>query len=154
MAILFRKLQHNAMLCIVSILILIYQDIAEARSILVTQFRMCLKQYIGVNQQVVKIHGITLPATLPVSPVNIAHSRYFSSLIIFIKFTTGSIGIRKHQMIFGITDTRLYHSRLIHFIVQLHFFDNGLDQTFRIGGIINSKICRKTNGSRFRTQNT
>ena len=43
-------------------------------------------------------------------------------------------------MILGIRDTRLHHPRLVHFLIQPHFLDNGTYQAFTVCRIVNGKL--------------
>ena len=43
-------------------------------------------------------------------------------------------------MILGIRDTRLHHPRLVHFLIQPHFLDNGTYQAFTVRRIVNGKL--------------
>ena len=114
---------------------------------------MLLEQQVGINQQIVKIHSITLLAALPITQIDIAHQRNLGSLVSKEKLTVGSIRLRQHQLILGITDTTLYHPRFVYLVVQIHLLDDSLQQILRIRSIVNGKIGSKSQNLGLRTQN-
>ena len=65
--------QHDFLLCIVRILILVHQHILEAVDILLSDVLVVAQQHEGLHQQVVEVHGIGLTATLDVSVVYLSH---------------------------------------------------------------------------------
>ena len=68
-----RELQHYLLLGIVCVLILIHQKVAELCSVLLADFGVFLKEVEGINQQVVKVHGIACTAPLTIDVVYSRH---------------------------------------------------------------------------------
>ena len=121
---LFCQLKHNAVLGKVSVLVLVHQDIAELRPVACKHLRTVAEKQKGIEQQIVEIHGIRLPATLPVAAVNIAYGRHLGRTIAFVGFFVVGIARRRHEVVLGIGDTCLHRTRFIHFLVQSHLLDD------------------------------
>ena len=136
---LLRKLQHDAVLGIVRVLIFINQHITELGSISFADIRMFPEKTVGINQQIVKVHRIALTAPLAIAEVNITCKRDFGRLVGFPHLRARRISLRRYQMVFRIADAALYHSGLIHLVVKLKLLDDCLDQTFRVCRIVNGK---------------
>ena len=84
-----RQLPHNALLGIIGILVLIYQDIAETLHIFLTNILMRLEQLIRQHQQIIKIHGICLSATLH---IDIIDAMQFEATALLV--TQHQLGVR------------------------------------------------------------
>jgi len=123
------QLLHNAMLRIIGILILIHQYIFELTGILLTDFRITVKQQIGIYQQIIKVHHITLPAPVPIPAVDFVRSRHLCLHIALTDSTVSSIRIGKNQPVLGATDAVLDSTGLVSLVIQLHFLNDRLDQT-------------------------
>ena len=134
------KLQHNAVLCKIGILILIYQNVTELVLITRQHLGVVPEQQECVEQQIVEVHRICLPATLPISLVDVAKRRNLGCTVSFVSLLVVGIACRRNQMILGIRDTRLHHPRLVHFLIQPHFLDNGTYQAFTVCRIVNGKL--------------
>ena len=152
--VLLRELEHDAMLGKVRILILVHQHIAELHGILLADVRKVAEQDIGIDQQVIEVHGIALTATLPILAVNLVRSRHLGIPVGLDYFGIRSIRIRRHQMVLGIADTALDAARLVGLVVELHFLDNALDQALGVRSIVNGKVGREADGLRLGAENT
>ena len=151
--VLLRQLPHDTVLYKVGILILINQHIVELRGIAFTNLRMLLEQQISIYQQVIEVHYSPLPAAFPVTQINIPYGRHLGSTVTLKNFRISRIGLRQYQMILRIADSTQYSPRLIRLVIQLHFLDDCLYQTFRIIRIVNGKMSRKTDSLSLGTQN-
>ena len=108
------------MLGIIGVLILIDQHKLETFGIFPAYFRMVFKQQVGIHQQIIKVHGIRLPATLHIAAIDIACSRNPSRSVRLIGFGIRRISIRQNQLILRTGDARLNQRRFIsRFIVVL-----------------------------------
>lgn len=134
------KLQHDAVLCKIGILILIHQNVTELLLITCQHLGVVSEQQECVEQQIVEVHRIRPPATLPISLVDVAKRRNLGSTVSFVSLLVVGIACRRNQMILGIRDTRLHHPRLVHFLIQPHFLDNGTYQAFTVRRIVNGKL--------------
>ena len=103
-----RELHYYGLLCIVGILILIYKHIPETIHILLPHILMPGKQQIRIKQQVVKIHGIGLAATLSIAHVHVFHGRHLT-LYILPHVDAGRVIMRSKEIVFGqATEELLY----------------------------------------------
>ena len=147
------QLQHNSLLRIVRVLILVDQHIVETLYVLLTDILMLMKQLISLHQQVVEIHGVSLSATLRVPIIYISHLRTLL-LDIVCRPRAGLVGTRHQQMVLGHRDTVGHTGRLVNLVIELHLFDNVLDKRTRIGLIINREIAVKAYDLSFSAKNT
>ena len=98
--VLLGKLQHDFLLRIVSILILVNKHIAETLNILLADVLMLMKQQISLHQQVIKVHSISLSATLHI-PIIYMGNLWTFFLNIIRSPRTGFIGMRHQQVVLG-----------------------------------------------------
>ena len=71
---LFRQLFHNQVLRIVGILVLVHQNILKIPAVLVQNLWMITKKDIGLQQQIVEIHGVGLSASIGIHLINLVDS--------------------------------------------------------------------------------
>ena len=71
------ELKNYAVLCEVSVLILIHQNIPEPFGIFIANIRIIFKQKIRIYQQVIEIHRVTLLASFAIPYIYIPHGRNF-----------------------------------------------------------------------------
>ena len=127
------------MLGIIGILVLIYQDIAETLHIFLTNILMRLEQLIRQHQQIIKIHGICLSATLHIDIIDAMQFEATALLVTQHQLGIRCITLRWNEMVLRIAYHGMYASGLVDFIIQLHFLDNGFEQRPRVGLIVNRK---------------
>ena len=151
-AVRFGKLQHDGMLGVIRVLILVYQDITELLAIACQHLRKVAEQHVCVHQQVVEIHSPRLSATLPVHPVYIAYCRNPRRPVRFVSLPVGGISRRKHQMILRVRYARLHKSGLVHLLIQPHLLDNRPQEAFGVGSVIDGKPRSEPDMLRLRTQ--
>ena len=127
LSVLLCQLKHDSLLGIVRVLILIDQHITETLGILSAYVLMLSEQHVRLYQQVVKIHGVSLAATLGVTAVDGCHLRPLMMDIVGSP-RTGGVCLWQQQVVLGHRDTVAHRSRLIHLVVQLHLLDDALQQ--------------------------
>ena len=147
------QLQHDSLLRIVRVLILVDQHIVESFYVLLTDILMLMKQQIGLHQQVVEIHGVSLSATLRIPIIYISHLRTLL-LDIVCRPRAGLVGTRHQQMVLGHRNTVGHTGRLVNLVIELHLFDNVLDKRTRIRLVVNGKITVEADDVGFCSQNT
>ena len=98
--VLLGKLQHDFLLRIVGVLILVDEHIAKTLNILLADVLMLMKQQIGLHQQVVEVHSVSLSATLHIPIIYMGNLRTFF-LNIIRSPRTGFIGMRHQQVVLG-----------------------------------------------------
>ena len=146
-----RQLQHNLLLRIVGILILIHQHVFETVDVLLTDILMMAEEQEGLHQQVVEVHGVRLTASLHVPIIYIRH------LWPFLLCIVGSprarhILLRHEQMVLSHRDAIGHRRRLIGLVVQLHLLDDTLDQRPRVGLVVDGEIAVEADDFRLGTQ--
>ena len=104
MLMLLGQLQHDAMLGEVGVLILVHQNVAELLLIAGQDIGMVAEEQEGVEQQVVEVHGVRLPAPLPVAAVHLAQGGHVGGLVDLAGFAAGGIGGGCHQVVLGVGD--------------------------------------------------
>ena len=114
---------------------------------------MLMEQQIGLHQQVVKIHGVSLSATLRIPIIYISHLRTLL-LNIVCSPRAGLVGTGHQQVVLSHRYTVGHTGRLVNLVVKLHLLDNVLDKRTRISLIINREIAVKADDVGFCPQNT
>ena len=99
MVVLLGQLGDDHVLGKVGVLILIYKDIVEALLIFLQDVGVVAKQYIGIHQQVVKVHRIRYLATVAIGAVNLAGSWSIGSFVLFNKLGVALIVGRSEECV-------------------------------------------------------
>ena len=110
---LLAQLHHDRHLHMVGVLILIYQDIIEAGCIFLSDFFMFSEQLMGQHQQIIKIHGVGLFATLYISQEYLSHFRHLCTLVLLIDGSITGIGFGTHQIVLSHRYLGMDSSRLV-----------------------------------------
>ena len=147
------ELEHDAVLGIVGVLILVHQHIAELRGILQTDVGMVLEQEEGMHQQVVEVHGIALPAALPITAVDVADGGHLRLHVRLLDGCIRGIGIGQYQVVLGIADAALHGARLVGLVVQLHFLDDALYQALGVRSVVDGEVGCEADGLCLHTEN-
>ncbi len=124
------------------------------RSVLVTDIGTLVKQHIGINQQIIEIHGVARLAPLPIAHINIGYGRHLRVVVGCPQFNVRNVFAGQYQVVFGVAYAALYRTRLIYFLVQRHLLDNGLYQALRVGRVVDGKVGRESQYPGFGTQQT
>ena len=148
------KLLHDLMLGKVGILILIHQNVAEEGTIASPHIGMVTKKQVGLQQQIVKVHRTRLPTTLLVTLVNLPNEWHPTLHIALYQLPVRVIPLSGYQSVLGIGNAALHHTDTVGLIVELHLFQDGFQQTFRVGRVINRKITGKADLLRLPAQDT
>ena len=101
---------------------------------------MVSEKYERIEQQVIKIHGVTLTAALLVALVYLACHRYAFKLVMLVDIGILYIPRRRYQTVLGIRYAVLDHTGLVGLVIQLHILDNGLDQVLAILLVIDGEV--------------
>ena len=134
------QLQHNAVLCKVGILILIDQNIAELILIAGQHLGVVAKQQESIEQQIIKIHCIRLPASFPIPAVDIADCRHLCRTVSFVGFFVIGITVRGDEMILGIGNARLHYSGFVYLLIEPHLLDDRAQKAFAVRRIVNGEL--------------
>ena len=138
--ILLSELQHNAVLRIVGVLILVDKHITELLTIARQHFGKIAEKNIGIDQQIIEIHCSGLPATLPVTAVNVAYGRHLGRSICLVSLLVGSIARRRHQMVLSIGNASLYTAGFIGLFVKPHLLDDGTEQALAVRRVVDGEL--------------
>ena len=152
--ILLCQLQHDAVLCIVGVLILVDKHIAELLAIACQHVRKVAEKDIGIDQQIIEIHCSGLPATLPVAAVDIPYGRHLCGKIALVRLLVGCVSRRRHQVVLRIGDACLHTAGLIGLLIKPHLFDDGTNQALAVRRIVDGELRRKADMGRLGTKNT
>ena len=147
------KLPYYAVLGVVGILILINQNVFERCTVTFQHIRMVTEKYERIEQQVIKIHCVTLAAALLIALVNLAHHGYALKLVMLVDIGILNISRCRYQTVLGIADTVLDHAGLIGLVIQLHILDNGFYQVLAVLLVIDGKVGCITDKRSLRPQN-
>ena len=150
----FAQTLHDQMLCKVRILILVHQHKLEKAPVFLQYVRMIAEEDVRLQQQIVEIHRPRLLATVLIPLIYLTQQRDFRIYIMLHQLLVLLIRLIGNKRVFRIRDTTLYHSRPIHFVVELHLLQNGTEQAFGICRIVNGKIGRIADTLRLGTENT
>ena len=134
------QLAHDGVLGQVGVLVFVHQYIMKMGAVFFEHVRMVAEQQEGVEQQVVEIHCGRLAATVPIFLVDIPQGRHTGSIVCLIGFAAVGVGGGRHQVVFGIGDARLHQTRLVGLLIQLHFLQQGADEAFLVGRVINREV--------------
>ena len=94
------QLFGNQVLGNVGVLKLVYHHVFEALLVLVEHFEVVTKKDVGVEEQVVKVHGPGLEKALLVALVDLPHSWAEGSLVIGLHKGVVLVGLPGDQSIF------------------------------------------------------
>ena len=134
------QLPYDAVLGKIGVLVLVYQHIAELVAIFLAHLGMLVKQQVRIQQQVIKIHGISLSAPLPVAAVYGMHLGHLCRIVRLAYLRTVSVCRRQHQPVLGVRDVALHGRWLVVLLVESHLFDDAFQQALRVSGIIDGKV--------------
>ena len=101
---------------------------------------MVTKQNERIEQQVIKIHCVTLAAALLIALVYLAHHGYALKLVMLVDIGILHVARCRYQAVLGNVDTVLDHAGLIGLVIQLHILDNGFYQIVAVLLVIDSKV--------------
>ena len=128
-------MEHYFLLGKVGVLVLIDQHVLELVHVLAAYVFMMFKEQIGLHQQVVEVHGISLTATL-----GIAHVDLGLLGLLGVEERAVDVGSRQHQVVLGHRDMFADGSRFVDLVIESHLLDDTLHQRTGIGLVVNSKI--------------
>ena len=86
---------------VVGVLKLVYQNILEVLFVFLADFRIFEEQLEGVEQQVVKVHGVGLPASRHVGCIYLVHFRQVVGCITAYGRTVRTVLLGHNQPVLG-----------------------------------------------------
>ena len=128
----------------VGVLVLIDEYVAEHLRIVAADLRMLLKQQVGVDEHIVKVHHAALPASLPIGFVEHPHGRLARDAVILGQTCVIHIFCRRNQAVLGVGYARKHIGRLVLLVVaQPLFLEQRLDETARVGVVVDGEVARE-----------
>ena len=140
MGMIARQLEDDAVLGEVGVLVLVHEDVLEVCSILLQHVRMVSEEQEGVEQEVVEVHGVGLPASLPIVAVDVAQGRDAGGLVSLQGFAVIGVRGRCDQVVLGVGDAPLHQTGFVGLFVQLHFLDDGAEEAARVVRVVDGEV--------------
>ena len=103
--------------------------------------RIVAQQYIGIIEQIVKIHSPGHHATVAIGSVDRIEFGAFGSRIGFHHIAAQRIVFRRDKCVLGTGNGRKHSRRLVDLIVKLHILYDSLDKRFTVGAVIDREIA-------------
>jgi len=100
-AVFLRQTFNDQVLCQVGVLIFIYQDVAETVPVKAQYLWVLLKQYVGIEQQVIKIHSAGQTALFGIQCENISNAGFAGRFIGLHGLVVCRIGGSCPEVVFG-----------------------------------------------------
>ena len=141
-----RQLPYDGVLGIVRVLILIHEHEMEMLLILLQNLRMLCKELVGIDQDVIEVHGVGLSAPVHVALVDLTRLWNPAGLVGLLQLGISHISRRRHQPVLGCRDVAQHSTGLVLFVVQLHLANDTFDQTLAVGGVVDGEVRRETYG--------
>ena len=132
---------HDQVLRMVGILVLIYQNVPEALLVFHEHLRKAGQQFVGAEQQVVKIHGARFEASVYVLLVDFPGTGPLGHGICLLQFGVLEIGPHRDQAVLVRGDALLDLLVFVNVFVEAHFLDDGSDQPLGVLGVVNGEIA-------------
>ena len=108
--------------------------------VLLTHLGIVAQEEIGVDKQVVEVHGAGLAATLLIAAVDLAHERCGVDLVVSPEVRVTHIELRQDELVLGSTDATADGRRLVLLVIELHLLDDNLDEALAVRSIIDSEV--------------
>ncbi len=139
-----RQAPDDDILGVVGILVLVDQNILELLLVTGQHVGAVAQQDVGLQQQVVEIHGAVALATLAIGVVDIAELGNLRLTIFGRVSCIGEVSARRYQRILGERDARSKAGRLVLVVVEVPFADDGLQQVLAVRRLVDRERLRKT----------
>ncbi len=123
-----RELTGNEVLRNIGVLKLIYQHVAKAMLVLIQHVGVIAKQDIGVEQEIVKIHGSRFEASLCIDFIQPAYFGPHGAFIVGLQRRVIHVFSPRYQAVFGAGYAVEYGIGFIHLVVEPLLFYDGFDQ--------------------------
>ena len=127
-AVCLRQQTDDVHLRIVRVLILVNKNILKLLSVLFPYLTVVTEEQVRVKQNIIKVHGIRLPASCLISLVYQMDRRHTGVSVTFGCRTVFRILISRYQMVFRHRNEAVDRRRLVCLLVKPQGFHNTLDQ--------------------------
>ena len=101
---------------------------------------MVSEEYVGIEEQVVKVHGSGFEQSFLVALVNFPHSRAKGSFVICLHKGVVLVGLPGDESIFCTRYSGKDYTRFVYLVVEAEFLHQSSDQGFGIVRIVNGEV--------------
>ena len=133
---------HDVVLGQVGVLVLVHQDVLEALLVLQHHVRMVAEQDVGVEQQVVEVHGGRPEAALGVLAVDLAELLASGCRVIGHQLHVVQVLLGADQVVLGDADAAVDEVGLVQLVVQPPFLHDGAQQGAAVVGVVDGEVAR------------
>ena len=140
MAVLLAETVDDGMLCQVRVLILVHEHEPEVPLIAIQHLGVIAKEDVRLEQQLVEIHRLGLPATVLIAGVDLANEGHMGAGIVLHLLPIATVGLGRDEGVLSVRDAALHKPWAIRLLVQLHFAENAADQVARVGGVVDGEV--------------
>ncbi len=148
-----RQHLHNQVLRHVGILVLVHQNKLEMLLPTFQHLGTLLKQRVGIEQDIIEVEGFGRATTVDVLGIDLGNAGQMAVPVALLKIGRVEIVFGRYQCILGIGNARSHGGELVDFLIELHFLDDGFEQAFGIGRVVDAEIGRVAESGGFHTQN-
>ena len=122
------QLIDDSLLSAVRVLILIDKNVSKLVDILPANVLVLVEQHVGIDQQVVEVHRIRLPAAGYIGRVDMGDVGHALLEVALQQTAVVGIVVGQYQVVLRHTDAVVHRSGLIDLVVQFHVLDKRLDE--------------------------
>ena len=140
MAVLLAEAIDDHMLRQVRVLILVHEHEPEVPLITIQHLGVVAKEDVRLEQQLVEIHRLGLPATVLIAGVDLANEGHMGAGVVLHLLPIATVGLGRDEGVLGVRDAALHKPRAIRLLVQLHFAEDAADQVARVGGVVDGEV--------------
>ena len=116
------------MLRLVGVLVLVDQDVAETFYIALAHVGVVVEEEVGVEQQVVEVHGLGCAEALLVDVVDASHLPQPVHVVAARNGSIGAVSRRQQQVVLGLGDAGRHDVGLILLVVEPEFAHNEFEE--------------------------
>ena len=136
------ELLDDEVLGIISVLVLIYHDVGEARCYALQGLGIVPQEDVHIDQDIVKVHDSRLPEILLVALVHIHDARLLGIGVGLDGSPVGAVGADSDQIVLCRRNAGEHITRLVNSVVQTELLDCGLDGGGGIALVVYGKLLR------------
>ena len=138
-----REAPDDDVLRVVRVLVLVDEDVLELLLVAPQHVGVVAQQDVGLQQQVVEVHGAVVLAALAVDVVDVAELGNLRLPVFGGVICRGEVGPGRHQAVFGIGYARGQNIGLVLLVGKVQLADNRLEQVAAVGRLVDRERLRK-----------
>ena len=135
---------YDEILCVVGILVLIYEDVPEPVPVLFQRVGKVAEKDVGVYQQVVEIHGVVGLAPPGVFEEDGGEFGTLPLPVFGDERGVGRIGLGGHEIVFRQRDAGVDVARLVFVGIEVSLLDDGREQAFAVCRVVYREVGVET----------